>query len=66
LKVPRAAALGAQRWRIIYHVLREGGRLACAGILLRMLGSLASTIRECRFEACFKAYSWLLFSWAAI
>jgi ABC-type antimicrobial peptide transport system permease subunit len=34
-------ALGAQRWRIIYHVLKEGGRLACAGTLLGMLGSLA-------------------------
>jgi ABC-type antimicrobial peptide transport system permease subunit len=34
-------ALGAQRWRIIYHVLREGGRLACAGTLLGMFGSLA-------------------------
>jgi ABC-type antimicrobial peptide transport system permease subunit len=34
-------ALGAQRWRIIYHVLKEGGRLACAGTLLSMFGSLA-------------------------
>ncbi len=34
-------ALGAQRWRVIYQVLREGGRLACAGTLLGMLGSLA-------------------------
>jgi ABC-type antimicrobial peptide transport system permease subunit len=34
-------ALGAQRWRIIWHLLREGGRLACAGTLLGMLGSWA-------------------------
>lgn len=34
-------ALGAQRWRVIYQVLREGGRLACAGTLIGMLGSLA-------------------------
>ncbi len=34
-------ALGAQRWRVIYQVLIEGGRLACAGALVGMLGSLA-------------------------
>ena len=34
-------ALGAQRWRIIYLVLKEGARLAAAGILLGLLGSLA-------------------------
>jgi ABC-type antimicrobial peptide transport system permease subunit len=34
-------ALGAQRWRIIYQVLKEGGRLAGAGALLGMLVSLA-------------------------
>jgi ABC-type antimicrobial peptide transport system permease subunit len=34
-------ALGAQRWRIIQQVLIEGGRLACAGTLIGMLGSLA-------------------------
>jgi ABC-type antimicrobial peptide transport system permease subunit len=34
-------ALGAQRRRIIYQVVKEGGRLACAGILVGMLGSLA-------------------------
>ncbi|HEX4170283.1 MAG TPA: ABC transporter permease [Bryobacteraceae bacterium] len=34
-------ALGAQRWRIVYQVLREGGRLACVGTLMGMFGSLA-------------------------
>lgn len=34
-------ALGAQRWRIIYEVLIEGGRLACAGTLIGMLASAA-------------------------
>lgn len=34
-------ALGAQRWRVIGLVLREGGRLFCAGTLAGMLGSLA-------------------------
>jgi hypothetical protein len=34
-------ALGAQRWRIVYLFLREGGRLAFAGVLLGMLASLA-------------------------
>ena len=33
-------ALGAQRWRVIWQVLIEGGRLACAGVLAGMLGSL--------------------------
>jgi ABC-type lipoprotein release transport system permease subunit len=33
-------ALGAQRWRVIDEVLREGGRLAFAGTLAGMLGSL--------------------------
>lgn len=33
-------ALGAQRWRVTCQVLREGGRLACAGTLAGMLGSL--------------------------
>jgi hypothetical protein len=33
-------ALGAQRWRVICQVLAEGGRLACAGALAGMLGSL--------------------------
>jgi ABC-type antimicrobial peptide transport system permease subunit len=33
-------ALGAQRWRVIYQVLREGGRLACAGTIAGVLGSL--------------------------
>jgi len=33
-------ALGAQRWRVIWQVLIEGGRLACAGALAGMLGSL--------------------------
>ena len=33
-------ALGAQRWRVICQVLREGGRLACAGTLGGVLGSL--------------------------
>ncbi len=34
-------ALGAQRWRVVYLVLKEGARLAAAGILLGLLGSLA-------------------------
>jgi ABC-type antimicrobial peptide transport system permease subunit len=34
-------ALGAQRWRVIYQVLREGARLAFAGALIGTLGSLA-------------------------
>jgi ABC-type antimicrobial peptide transport system permease subunit len=34
-------ALGAQRWRIAYQVLKEGSRLACAGTLIGTLGSLA-------------------------
>ena len=34
-------ALGAQRWRVIGQVLREGVRLACAGTLAGMLASLA-------------------------
>ena len=34
-------ALGAQRWRIVYLFLREGSRLAFAGVLLGMLASLA-------------------------
>ncbi len=33
-------ALGAQRWRIIGHVMGEGGRLAGAGAAAGMLGSL--------------------------
>ncbi len=33
-------ALGAPLWRVICQVLREGGRLACAGTLAGMLGSL--------------------------
>jgi ABC-type antimicrobial peptide transport system permease subunit len=33
-------ALGAQRWHVIFQVLKEGGRLACAGILAGTLGSL--------------------------
>ncbi|MGA2136552.1 MAG: FtsX-like permease family protein [Bryobacteraceae bacterium] len=33
-------ALGAQRWRVIREVLKEGGRLACAGTVAGMLGSL--------------------------
>jgi macrolide transport system ATP-binding/permease protein len=33
-------ALGAPRWRVVCQVLREGGRLACAGTLAGMLGSL--------------------------
>jgi hypothetical protein len=33
-------ALGAQRWHVIFQVLREGGRLACAGALAGTLGSL--------------------------
>jgi putative ABC transport system permease protein len=33
-------ALGAQRWRVICQVLGEGGRLACAGTLAGMFGSL--------------------------
>jgi ABC-type antimicrobial peptide transport system permease subunit len=34
-------ALGAQRRHIIYEVLMEGGRLACAGTLIGVLASLA-------------------------
>lgn len=34
-------ALGARRRHMIFLVLREGGRLACAGILAGTLGSLA-------------------------
>jgi len=34
-------ALGAPRWAVIYQVLREGGRLALAGTLAGLLGSLA-------------------------
>jgi hypothetical protein len=34
-------ALGAARWRVICQVLSEGGRLACAGVLLSAVGSLA-------------------------
>jgi ABC-type antimicrobial peptide transport system permease subunit len=34
-------ALGAQRWRVICQVLREGARLACAGTLVGMLAALA-------------------------
>jgi len=34
-------ALGAQRWHVVYQVLREGGRLAATGALLGTLGSLA-------------------------
>ena len=34
-------ALGAPRWRVIGQVLREGGRLACAGTLAGTLASLA-------------------------
>ena len=34
-------ALGAQRWRIVYYVLKEGARLACAGTLAGLLGSVA-------------------------
>ena len=34
-------ALGAQRWRIICQVLKDGGRFAGAGTLLGMLVSLA-------------------------
>jgi ABC-type lipoprotein release transport system permease subunit len=33
-------ALGAQRWHVIFQVLREGGRLAFAGALAGTLGSL--------------------------
>jgi hypothetical protein len=33
-------ALGAQRWRVIRHVLADGARLAGAGTLAGMLGSL--------------------------
>jgi ABC-type lipoprotein release transport system permease subunit len=33
-------ALGAQRWHVIFQVLQEGGRLACAGALAGTLGSL--------------------------
>src|SRR6185369_16943959 len=33
-------ALGAQRWRVIWQVLGEAGRLACAGTVAGMLGSL--------------------------
>jgi putative ABC transport system permease protein len=34
------AALGAQRRHVIFQVLKEGGRLACAGALAGTLGSL--------------------------
>ena len=34
-------ALGAQRWRVVGHVLEEGVRVACAGTLAGMLVSLA-------------------------
>lgn len=34
-------ALGAQRWRVIDQVLREGVRFVCAGTLAGMLASLA-------------------------
>jgi hypothetical protein len=33
-------ALGAQRWRVIYQVLKEGARLACLGTLAGMFGSV--------------------------
>ena len=33
-------ALGAQRWRVVGQVLGEGGRLACAGAMAGMFGSL--------------------------
>jgi hypothetical protein len=33
-------ALGAQRWRVICEVLKEGGRPACAGTVAGKLGSL--------------------------
>jgi ABC-type antimicrobial peptide transport system permease subunit len=33
-------ALGAQPWRIVFHLLRDGGRLACAGTLAGMLAAL--------------------------
>jgi ABC-type lipoprotein release transport system permease subunit len=33
-------ALGAQRWRVVGQVLVEGGRLACAGAVAGMFGSL--------------------------
>lgn len=33
-------ALGSQRWRVIHQVLKEGVRLASAGILVGMFGSL--------------------------
>ena len=33
-------ALGAQRRHVIFQILREGGRLACAGTLAGTLGSL--------------------------
>jgi len=41
-------ALGAQRRHVIWQVLREGGRLACAGTLAGTLGSLllARTLSE--------------------
>jgi hypothetical protein len=34
-------ALGAQRWRVIYQVLQEGGRLAATGSVAGILASLA-------------------------
>ncbi len=34
-------ALGAQRWRVIYQVLQEGGRLAAAGSMAGLLASAA-------------------------
>jgi ABC-type antimicrobial peptide transport system permease subunit len=42
-------ALGAQQRRILYYVLKEGGRLACAGTVLGMLGSLALSRLLTRF-----------------
>jgi hypothetical protein len=33
-------ALGAQPWRIVFQVLQEGGRLACAGALAGTVGAL--------------------------
>jgi putative ABC transport system permease protein len=33
-------ALGAQRWRVVGQVLGDGGRLACAGAVAGMSGSL--------------------------
>ena len=36
-------ALGAQRWRVIVQVMGEGGRLACAGTAVGMIGSVLWT-----------------------